>query len=61
MRARRLLLLLLGITAAVAVLRRRRPSEFVDVQFDDGSSIRLSAGPEAQDLLDDAHAILDTA
>jgi hypothetical protein len=54
-------LLLLGIVAAVAVLRRRRPSEFVDVQFDDGSSIRFSAGPEAQDLLDDAHVILDTA
>jgi hypothetical protein len=61
LRTRRLLLLLLAIVAAVAVLRRRRPSEFVDVQFDDGSSIRFSAGPEAQDLLDDAHAILDTA
>ena len=58
---RRLLLLLLAIAAAVAVLRRRRRSEYVDVQFDDGSSIRFSGGPEAQDLLDDAHAILATA
>jgi hypothetical protein len=61
LRTRRLLLLLLGIAAAVAVLRRRQPSEFVDVQFEDGSSIRLSGGPDAQDLLDDAHAILDAA
>ena len=58
---RRLLFLLVGIVAAVVVLRRRRPSEFVEVQFEDGSSIPLSAGPEAQDLLDDAHGILDAA
>ena len=58
---RRLLLLVVAILAAIAVLRRRRPREFVDVQFEDGSSIRLAAGPEAQDLLDDAHAILDAA
>jgi hypothetical protein len=31
------------------------------VQFEDGSSIWLSGVPEAQDLLDDAHAILDAA
>jgi hypothetical protein len=58
---RRLLLLLVGIVAAVGLLRRRRASEFVDVQFEDGSSIRLSGGPEARDLLDDAHAILEAA
>jgi hypothetical protein len=58
---RRLLVLLVGILAAVVLLRRRRPSEFVDVQFEDGSSIRLSGGPEARDLLDDAHAVLDAA
>jgi hypothetical protein len=58
---RRALLLLFGVVAAVVLLRRRQPSEFVDVQFEDGSSIRLSAGPEAEDLLDDAYAILELA
>jgi hypothetical protein len=57
---RRLLLVLLGV-AVVVLLRRRQPSEFVDVQFEDGSSVRLSTGREAQDLLDDAHTILDAA
>jgi hypothetical protein len=46
--------------AAVGVLRRRAPSEYVDVHFEDGSSIRLTRGPEANDLLDDAYAILHT-
>jgi hypothetical protein len=58
---RRALLLLFGVVAAVVLLRRRQPSEFVDVQFEDGSSIRLSAGPEAEDLLHDAYAILELA
>jgi hypothetical protein len=58
---RRLLLLLLGVAAVVGFLRRRRPREFVDVQFDDGSSVRLTTGPEARDLLDDASAILDAS
>lgn len=58
---RRAAVVLLAVAAAVAVLRRRRPGEFVDVQFEDGSSIRLSKGPEARDLLDDAYAVLDAA
>ena len=61
MRPRRLVLLLLGLIAAVGLLRRRRSSEFVDVQFEDGSSLRLTSGPEARDLLDDAYTILDLA
>jgi hypothetical protein len=58
---RSLALLLLGIVAAAGLLRRRRPTQFVEVQFDDGSSVRLTTGPEARDLLDDAHAVLDLA
>jgi hypothetical protein len=58
---RRALLLLFGVAAAVVLLRRRQPSEFVDVEFEDGSSIRLSRGPEGHDLLDDAHEILELA
>jgi hypothetical protein len=58
---RRLALLLLGVAAAFALLRRRRPAQFVEVQFGDGSSVRLTSGPEARDLLDDAYAILDFA
>ena len=61
MSTRRLALLLLGIAAAVGLLRRRRPAQFVDVQFDDGSSVRLTTGPEARDLLDDAYAVLELA
>jgi hypothetical protein len=52
---------LLGIAAAVGYLRRRPPREFVEVRFDDGSSIRLTNGPEARDLLDDARAVLEAA
>lgn len=57
---RKLVLLLLGIAAAVGVLRRG-PAEVVDVQFEDGAAIRLTGGVEARDLLDDAYAILETA
>ena len=59
MRLRRLVLLLLGLGAAIVWLRRRTPSEYVDVHFDDGSTIRLTAGPETADLLDDVYAVLD--
>jgi hypothetical protein len=58
---RRLVLLLLGIAAAVSLLRRRRAAEFVEVEFEDGAAIRLTSGVEARDLLDDARAILVTA
>jgi hypothetical protein len=61
LRPRSLVLLLLALAAGIGLLRRRRLQEFVDVQFDDGSSIRLATGPEARDLLDDAHAILELA
>ncbi|MGH3080883.1 MAG: hypothetical protein ACRDNH_07080 [Gaiellaceae bacterium] len=61
MRPRSAVLLLLGAAAAISVLRRRRPTEFVDVQFEDGSGVRLVRGVEAGDLLDDAAAILDAA
>ena len=57
---RKLVLLLLGIAAAVG-LRRQRSAEFVEVEFEDGAAIRLTSGVEARDLLDDAHAILETA
>jgi hypothetical protein len=59
MRFRSLALVLLGIVAAIVLLRRRTPSEYVDVHFGDDSTIRLTRGPEAQDLLDDAYAVLD--
>jgi hypothetical protein len=58
---RRLALLLLGFAVAVALLRRRDSKEFVDVQFEDGSSVRLDSGIETRDLLDDVYAILTAA
>jgi len=60
-RLRSLVLLVGAALLAVGVLRRRLPSEFVNVDFDDGSAIRLASGYEAQDLLDDARAILELA
>jgi hypothetical protein len=59
MRPRSFVLVLLAIVGLLGVLRRRRPTEFVDVQFEDGAAVRLSRGVEARDLLDDAYAILD--
>jgi hypothetical protein len=61
LRPRSVVLLLLGLAAGIGLLRRRRPQEFVDVKFGDGSSVRLVTGREAQDLLDDAYAILELA
>jgi hypothetical protein len=60
MRLRRLVLVLLGIAVLLGVLRRLRPAEFVEVQFEDGAAVRLTRGIEADDLLDDAYAILET-
>jgi hypothetical protein len=60
-RARRAAFVVLAIVAALFVLRGRRRTELVDVQFDDGSSVRLTTGAEARDLLDDAHAIVEIA
>ena len=59
MRSRNTVLLLLGIAAAVVLLRRRE-GEHVEVIFDDGSSFRFTRGHEARDLLDDARAILES-
>jgi hypothetical protein len=61
LRTRSVVLLLLGIAAAAGLLRRRTPRELVDVQFEDGSSIRLARSPEADDLLEEAYAILEVA
>ena len=61
MRARRVAFAVLAIVAAIVVLRGRRRTELVDVQFDDGSSLRLTTGAEARDLLDDAYAIVEIA
>jgi hypothetical protein len=59
LRPRRFALLLLGVVAVLAALRYRRPSEHVDVQFEDGSSFRFAGGTDARDLLDDVYGILD--
>jgi hypothetical protein len=61
MRLRSLLLLIVGALGVRALLSRRAPAEFVDVDFEDGSALRLARGAEAKDLLDDAHAILELA
>jgi hypothetical protein len=58
---RRPALLLLAGAAAVLFLRHREPRQYVDVDFEDGSSIRLARGIETDDLLDDAYAILEAA
>jgi hypothetical protein len=60
-RLRNVVLVLAAIAAAIGLLRRRLTSEYVDVHFEDGSTIRLARGPEARDLLDDAQAVLETA
>jgi hypothetical protein len=59
-RARSLVLVLIALVATFALLRRRRRPEYVDVHFDDGATIRLTSGREAENLLDDAYAALDS-
>jgi hypothetical protein len=51
---------LIALVATFALFRRRRRPEYVDVHFDDGATIRLTSGREAEDLLDDAYAALDS-
>jgi hypothetical protein len=58
-RRRSLLLVLLGVLAVFGLLRRRAPSEYIEVQFDDGSTLRLGRGVEGRDLLDDADRIVE--
>jgi len=60
-RLRSLILLAVGALIARAVLVRRTPAEFVDVDFEDGSTIRFARSPEADDLVEDAYAILELA
>jgi hypothetical protein len=61
LRLPRLLLFVLAAAALAVLVRRRRRTEFVDVEFEDGSSIRFERGMEASDLVDDAYQILGTA
>jgi hypothetical protein len=58
---RRLALVFLAVALVLGVLRRRRQSAFVEVQFEDGAAVRLAGGIESRDLLEDAYAILDLA
>lgn len=41
-------------------LLRRVQEEYVDVQFEDGSAVRLSGETEGRDLLDDVYTILES-
>jgi hypothetical protein len=59
-RLRSVVLVLGAIAVVIGLLRRRTPAEYVDVHFDDGSTIRLTDGPEARDLLDDVYAVFET-
>jgi hypothetical protein len=59
-RLRNVLLVAGAIAVAIGLLRLRAPSEYVDVHFEDGSTIRLTDGPEARDLLEDVYAALET-
>ena len=57
-RFRSLAVALLAAAAAVALLRRRRQGAFVEVEFEDGSAVRLGSRSEARDLLGDVRAVL---
>jgi hypothetical protein len=59
-RLRNVVFVLAALGVLLALARRRTPSAYVDVHFEDGSSLRLTRGPEARDLLDDVDAALDT-
>jgi hypothetical protein len=59
-RLRSVVLVLGAIAVVIALFRRRTPAEYVDIHFDDGSTIRLTDGPEARDLLDDVYAVFET-
>jgi hypothetical protein len=60
-RLRRLVLLLVAVVVIVQLVRRREPAEYVEVDFDDGSSIRVGRGAEARDLLGDADELVEIA
>ena len=60
MRLRNVVLVLGAIAVLLGLAWRGRPSKYVEVHFEDGSTIRLTRGPEARDLLDDVNSALDT-
>ena len=59
MRLRRIVLLLLVLGAVIHLVRRRETAEFVEVDYDDGSSLRFGRGAEARDLLGDADELVE--
>jgi hypothetical protein len=58
-RPRRVVLLLLAVAALIGLARRRRSEDFVEVDYDDGSSLRMGRGAEARDLLGDAEELVE--
>jgi hypothetical protein len=58
-RLRRLVLVLVAVAVVVGFLRRRAQAEYVEVDYDDGSSIRVGRGAEARDLLGDADELVE--
>lgn len=60
MRLRNVVLVLGAVAVLLGLARRGRPAKYVEVHFEDGSTIRLTRGPEARDLLDDVNSALDT-
>jgi hypothetical protein len=59
-RLRNVVLVLGAVALLFGLARRGRPSKYVEVHFEDGSTVRLTRGPEARDLLDDVNSVLDT-
>jgi hypothetical protein len=59
-RLRRLVLVLVAVAVVVGLVRRGRVrAEYVEVDYDDGSSIRVGRGAEARDLLGDADELVE--
>jgi hypothetical protein len=49
-----------ALAVVVVLLRGRRArAEYVEVDYDDGSSIRVGRGAEARDLLGDADELVE--
>ena len=59
MRLRRVVLILLVLAAVIHLARRRETTEYVEVDYDDGSSLRFGRGAEARDLLGDADELVE--
>jgi hypothetical protein len=58
-RLRRLVLVVVALAVVVVLARRRARAEYVEVDYDDGSSIRVGRGAEARDLLGDADELVE--